>query len=73
MTEETLETFEQISDDLESKFGLGGFVFGADAENGIAQYLGPEEFKAKTDEINAREGADKGFFQSLADLIPKSR
>ena len=70
---ETLETFEQISDDLESKFGLGGFVFGADAENGIAQYLGPEEFKAKTDEINAREGADKGFFQSLADLIPKSR
>ena len=71
--QETLETLETLSDDLESKFGLGGFVFGADAENGIAQYLGPEEFKAKTDEINAREGEDKGLFQSLADLIPESR
>lgn len=71
--QETFETLEGLSDTLEDKFSLGGFVLGKDAENGVIQYLGPDEFRAKTQEINEREGEDKGLFQSVADLIPESR
>ena len=71
---ETLETIEGLSDSLdESRFGLGGFILGADAENGIIQYLGPKEFIAKKKEIEERDGEDQGLFQSLADIIPEGR
>lgn len=65
-TRETLETIEKAGDFLQEKIPLPGVALGSDAENGVIEFLSPEELEQRELQGEAQP------FQNLANLIPES-